>query len=127
LAGRLSSARFGTPALPPPESPLNPFPMGSFLYFIVSTLLGLLVWAIIISAVMSWLVAFNVINLRNRFVYGVVRFLDAVTRPVLAPFQKIIPPLGGVDISPIIAILVLQGVIRYLLPMIFGPVIAALG
>ena len=101
--------------------------MGSFLYFIVSTLLGLLVWAIIISAVMSWLVAFNVINLRNRFVYGVVRFLDAVTRPVLAPFQKIIPPLGGVDISPIIAILVLQGVIRYLLPMIFGPVIAALG
>jgi YggT family protein len=101
--------------------------MGSFLYFIISTLLELLVWAIIISAVMSWLVAFNVINLRNQFVYGVVRFLDAVTRPVLAPFQKIIPPLGGVDISPIIAILVLQGVIRYLLPMIFAPVIAALG
>ncbi|MFN3583928.1 YggT family protein [Phenylobacterium sp.] len=101
--------------------------MGSFLYFIVSTLLELLVWAIIISAVMSWLVAFNVINLRNQFVYGVVRFLDAVTRPVLAPFQKVIPPLGGVDISPIIAILVLQGVIRYLLPMIFTPVIAALG
>lgn len=101
--------------------------MGNFLYFIVSSLLELLVWAIIISAVLSWLVAFDVINLRNRFVYSVSRFLDAVTRPVLAPFQRIIPSLGGVDISPIIVILILQGVIRYLLPMIFGPIIGLLG
>jgi YggT family protein len=101
--------------------------MGSFLYFIVSSLLSLLVWAIIISAIISWLVAFDVINLRNRFVYNVARFLDAVTAPVLRPFQRIIPPLGGVDISPIIVILLLQGFSRYLLPMIFAPVIAALG
>lgn len=101
--------------------------MGSFLFFIISALLDLLVWAIIISAVLSWLVAFDVINLRNRFVYAVSRFLDAVTRPVLAPFQKIIPPLGGVDISPIIAILVIQGARLYLLPLIFRPLIAALG
>ena len=46
--------------------------------------------------------AFDVINLRNQFVYNVAHFLDAVTRPVLRPVQKIIPPLGGVDISPII-------------------------
>jgi YggT family protein len=101
--------------------------MGSFLYFIVSSLLQLLVWAIIISAILSWLVAFDVINLRNRFVYNVSRFLDAVTRPVLAPFQRIIPALGGVDISPIIVILILQGVIRYLLPMIFGPLVNLMG
>jgi YggT family protein len=101
--------------------------MGSFLYFIISSLLSLLIWAIIISAVLSWLVAFDVINLRNRFVYNVSRFLEAVTRPVLAPFQRIIPPLGGVDISPIIVILILQGVNRYLLPMIFRPIIAAIG
>jgi YggT family protein len=101
--------------------------MGSFLYFVIDGLLQLLVLAIIISAILSWLVAFDVINLRNRFVYNVSRFLDAVTRPVLAPFQRIIPSLGGVDISPIIVILVLQGVRQYLLPMIFAPIIAAIG
>jgi len=101
--------------------------MGSFLEFVVQSLLQLLIWAIIISAVLSWLVAFDVINLRNRFVYNVSRFLDAVTRPVLAPVQRIIPPLGGVDISPIIVILVLQGASSYLLPLIFGPLKAMLG
>ena len=101
--------------------------MVSFIYFVIDALLNLLILAIIISAVLSWLVAFNVINLRNQFVYGVVRFLDAVTRPVLAPFQKVIPPLGGVDISPIIAILVLQGIKIYLLPMVFRPLQGVLG
>ena len=101
--------------------------MGSFLYFVVGGLLDLLMYAIIISAVLSWLVAYDVINLRNRFVYNVAHFLDAVTRPVLRPVQKIIPPLGGVDISPIIVLLVIQGFRRYLLPMIFQPIIAAIG
>ncbi len=97
-----------------------------FLYF-VGGLLDLLVWAIIISAILSWLVAFDVINLRNRFVYNVAHFLDAVTRPILRPVQRFIPPLGGVDISPIIVLLVIQGFRRYILPMIFGPIIAATG
>jgi YggT family protein len=101
--------------------------MGSFLYFIVNSLLGLLIAAIIVSAILSWLVAFDVINLRNRFVYNVSRFLDAVTRPVLRPFQRFIPPLGGVDISPVIAILILQGIKIYLLPMLFRPLIAVIG
>ena len=101
--------------------------MGSFLYFIVSSLLSLLIWAIIISAILSWLIAFDVINLRNRFVYSVSRFLDAVTGPVLRPFQRIIPSLGGVDISPIIVILILQGIKVYILPMIFGPLVALAG
>ncbi len=101
--------------------------MASFAHFILDALLGLLILAIIVSAILSWLVAFGVINLRNQFVYGVVRFLDAVTRPVLAPFQRIIPPLGGVDISPIIAILVLQGIKIYLLPMVMNPLKGFLG
>jgi YggT family protein len=91
-----------------------------FVFFIVSALLQLLIWAIILSAVMSWLVAFDVINLRNRFVYNVAHFLEAVTRPVMAPVQRIIPPLGGVDISPIIVILALQGTLSYLLPALQG-------
>ncbi len=100
--------------------------MGSFLYYIVDGLLGLFVVAVIISAILSWLVAFDVINLRNRAVYSIAHFLDAVTRPILRPVQKIIPPLGGVDISPIIVLLVIQGVRLYLLPLAFGPIIAVL-
>ena len=100
--------------------------MGSFLFFVINGLLSLLVWAIIISAVLSWLVAFDVINLRNRFVYNIARFLDAVTRPILGPVQRIIPPLGGVDISPIIVLLVIQGIRLYLLPLAFGPLITVL-
>ncbi|HEX3364075.1 YggT family protein [Phenylobacterium sp.] len=100
--------------------------MGSFLYFIVDGLLGLLVVAIIISAILSWLVAFDVINLRNQFVYNIARFLDALTRPILRPVQKVIPPIGGVDISPIIILLVIQGVRQFLLPLAFGPIIAVL-
>lgn len=101
--------------------------MASFLEFIVSSLLSLLYWAIIISAIMSWLIAFDIINLRNRFIYNVHRFLDAVTRPILAPFQRIIPTLGGVDISPIIVLLLIVGVQRYLVPMAFAPLKPILG
>ena len=96
-----------------------------FIFFIINALLELMVWAIIINAIMSWLVAFDVINYRNRFVYNVARFLDAVTRPILAPFQRFIPTLGGVDISPIIAILVIQGIRIYLLPALFGALAGA--
>ena len=91
-------------------------PVLHFLYAILDGLLGLLVLAIIVSAILSWLVAFDVINLRNQFVYNVARFLDAVTRPILAPVQRIIPPLGGVDISPIIVILVISGALTFLIP-----------
>lgn len=81
-----------------------------FFLFIADALLALLMWAVIISAILSWLVAFDVVNLRNRFVYNVSHFLDAVTRPVLRPIQRVVPSLGGVDISPIILILIIQGV-----------------
>jgi YggT family protein len=91
-----------------------------FIHFIIDGILSLFVWALIINAILSWLVAFDVVNYRNRFVYNVAKFLDAVTRPVLAPIQRIIPSLGGVDISPIIAILVIQGIRIYLLPALFG-------
>jgi YggT family protein len=101
--------------------------MTGFLFFIVDGLIGLLILAIIVSAVLSWLVAFNVINMRNQFVYGVARFLDAVTTPVLRPVQRFIPALGGVDISPIIVILILQGIRGYLLPWLFSPLYRLIG
>ena len=101
--------------------------MGSFLYFIVNSLISLVILAMVVSAILSWLIAFDVVNMRNRFVYSISRFLDAVTRPILRPVQRIIPPFGGVDISPVIVIIVLIGIQRYLLPLIFAPLIGVIG
>jgi YggT family protein len=89
-----------------------------FIFFIVTALLDILTWAIIINAVASWLVAFNVVNPRNRVVNMILRGLDAVTRPILWPLRKVIPSLGGLDVTPIIALLIIQGFEQYLLPPI---------
>ena len=72
---------------------------------LISTVITLYIWALIISAVMSWLVSFNVINTQNRFVYMVGDFLYRITEPALRPIRKFIPLLGGIDISPIVLIL----------------------
>ena len=88
----------------------------TFIFFIVGALLSLIIWAVIVAAIISWLVAFDIINMRNIWVYRISRFLDQVTRPVLAPFQRFIPLFGGVDVSPIVAILVLIGINNILLP-----------
>ena len=101
--------------------------MGSFLYYIIDAILGLLAVAIIASVILSWLIAFNVINTRHPIVGQIERFLDAVTRPVLWPLQKVIPPLGAVDLTPLIALIIIQGIRSYLLPWIFHPIVAALG
>jgi YggT family protein len=85
--------------------------------------LQLYTYLIIASAILSWLVAFNVINTRNDFVRSVWNFLDAVTQPVLRPIRSILPNLGGVDISPIILILLIifiqNLIIDYLMPIAF--------
>ena len=101
--------------------------MGSFLYFIVKSLIDLVILAMVVNAILSWLIAFDVVNMRNRFIYQFSRFLDAVTRPILRPVQRIIPPFGGVDITPVIVIIVLIGIQRYLLPLVFAPLVAILG
>ena len=101
--------------------------MGHFLLFIIGSVLELLIVALILNVVLSWLVAFDVVNLRNPFMRQLAAFLDAVTRPILRPFQRVIPPIGGFDITPIIAIIILEGVHDFLLPWLFGPVIAIMG
>ncbi|WP_176247660.1 YggT family protein [Mesorhizobium australicum] len=64
-------------------------------------------WLIILSAIFSWLYAFNVINSRNQFVGMVGDFLYKVTEPALRPIRRFLPDLGGIDISPIILLLIL--------------------
>ncbi len=69
--------------------------------------LGLYWWILIASAVFSWLYAFNVVNPRNQFVGGVATFLYKATEPVLGPIRRMLPNLGGIDISPIIVLLII--------------------
>jgi len=72
---------------------------------VISVALNLYLWCVIISAIMSWLVAFNVINTSNQFVYMIGNFLYRITEPVLRPIRRFLPNLGGIDISPVILIL----------------------
>ena len=74
----------------------NPF------LWLISQLIWLYIYILIASAVLSWLVAFNVINTRNDFVRNLAHFLYMVTEPVLRPIRSILPDLGGIDISPVI-------------------------
>jgi len=69
--------------------------------------IGLYIWCLIIWVILSWLVAFNVVNTRNRFVGMAGDFLDRITEPALRPIRRFVPFLGGIDISPIILILLL--------------------
>lgn len=77
------------------------------LFLLIDTVLGLYVWCIIISAILSWLVAFNVVNTSNKFIYMVGDFLYRITDPVLRPFRRWIPNLGGIDVSPVVVILLI--------------------
>ena len=80
--------------------------MGSLLIFI-DTVISLYTWMIIVSIVLSWLVVFNVINTHNQFVAMVRDFLYRITEPVLAPIRRFMPNLGGIDIAPVVLILLL--------------------
>jgi YggT family protein len=98
-----------------------------FVFTVISALLSALIFVIIASAILSWLVTFDIVNLRNRFVYQVANFLDGVSRPVLRPVQRIIPPLGGIDISPIIVLVVLSAAQRTLLPALANWLVSLVG
>jgi YggT family protein len=78
-------------------------PLISFIVLVID----LYIWVVIASAILSWLIAFNVVNTQNRFVYTVADMLYRVTEPALRPIRSIIPNLGGIDISPVILILFL--------------------
>ena len=80
----------------------------------VSLALSIYSWILIASAIFSWLYAFNVINSSNRFVASVGDFLYRVTEPALRPIRRLLPDLGGIDVSPIILLLILFFLQRFL-------------
>ncbi len=75
------------------------------LFGLLDIVLGLYVWVLIFSVMMSWLISFNVLNTSNRFVYVVADFLYRITEPTLRPIRRLIPNLGGLDLSPIVLLL----------------------
>ena len=77
------------------------------LILLIDAVISIYMWMLIISVIMSWLVSFNIINTSNQFVYTVGNFLHRITEPVLRPIRRIVPNLGGIDISPVVLILVL--------------------
>jgi YggT family protein len=74
---------------------------------VIQIVLDLYVWLLIAAAILSWLIAFNVVNTRNQLVAAVAEFLYRITEPLLAPIRSFLPNLGGLDISPIILILII--------------------
>lgn len=90
---------------------------------IVLIVLDLYVWLLIASAILSWLIAFNVVNTRNQFVASVAEFLYRITEPLLRPIRSFLPAMGGLDISPIILILIIMLIQRiityYIYPNVF--------
>ncbi len=75
------------------------------LLILIYQVINLYIYVVVASAIFSWLIAFNVINPQNRFVYTVVDILYRLTEPALRPIRRIMPDLGGVDISPVVLIL----------------------
>ena len=80
-------------------------------------------WILIASPFFSWLYAFNVVNPRNQFVGSVGNFLFKVTEPVLAPIRKVLPNLGGIDISPIVVLIILFFLRQFLLTTVLSLVV----
>ena len=78
---------------------MNPF------IWLIEALIELVTWVVIASAILSWLVAFGVVNMRNQFIRMVVDTLYRITEPMLRPIRRVMPNLGGVDISPVILLL----------------------
>jgi YggT family protein len=74
---------------------------------LVDTVIRIYIWILIIQAVLSWLLAFGIVNRNNRFVGQVEDFLWRITEPALRPIRRLLPNLGGIDVSPIILILLL--------------------
>jgi YggT family protein len=98
-----------------------------FVFLVIGLLLQAIMWIVIANAIMSWLIAFDVINMRNATARQVVHFLDAVTRPLLRPLRRFIPPLGGIDVTPVILIIVIQAALITLLPALEGWLLSLVG
>ncbi|MFK4793351.1 YggT family protein [Sphingobium sp. ZW T5_29] len=94
--------------------------MAYALYQIIVILLDVLWWIIIIQAIMSWLIAFNVINTSSDVVRTIIMALDRMTAPIYNPIRRVMPDLGALDLSPMVVLLAILIIRQAILPPIFG-------
>jgi len=113
-------ARTGTLSFP--THPEGISRMISTLFWLIDTVINLYIWVVIIAALFSLLIAFNVLDTRNRAVWTIGDFLYRATEPALRPIRNILPNLGGLDLSPLVLLLLLQAA-RMLIGKLFEAVI----
>jgi YggT family protein len=93
------------------------------LFLVIDLVLQLYIWLLIAAAVLSWLIAFNVVNTRNQAVAVISDFLYRITEPALRPIRNLMPNLGGIDVSPVILILIIvflrYCIALYILPNVY--------
>ena len=90
------------------------------IFFLLDNIITIYLWIIIINAILSWLVAFNILNTQNRFVFSVLDTTHKLTDPALNKIRRFIPMFGSIDISPVILILFLM-FLRNIIFEIFAP------
>ena len=97
------------------------------LFQLLNAIIGLLVWALILSAIFSTLASFGVLDTRNRLVWTIGDFLTRVTEPMLRPIRNVLPNFGNIDISPIVAILLLQYIAFFFIDTLFNVIYTGVG
>lgn len=95
------------------------------IYEILQILLNVVWWIIIIQAILSWLVAFNIINTQSDFVRQVLTALDRMTEPMYRPIRRLLPDFGGLDFSPIVVLILLYILQSVILPRLFAGLMGA--
>ena len=89
---------------------------------ILQVLLNVFMWIIVIQAILSWLIAFNVINTYNEFVRSLWRGLQTITEPIYRPIRRIMPDFGSLDLSPLVVLLILYILMNVVIPRLYVPV-----
>ena len=94
----------GFPCLRAGGNPRYKSPMANPVIALIMLVLDLYWWVVVIAVIVSWLIAFNVINTYNNFVRTLLRALEALTEPVFRRIRKVVPPIGGLDLSPLVVL-----------------------
>ncbi|URW74945.1 YggT family protein [Sphingomonas donggukensis] len=89
---------------------------------ILQILLTVVWWIIVVQAVLSWLIAFNVVNTQNDFVRNVWNALGTMTEPMYRPIRRILPDFGALDLSPLVVLLILYILMNVVIPSLYQPV-----
>ena len=90
------------------------------IFILIDSIITIYLWIIIINAILSWLVAFNILNTQNRFVFSILDATYKMTDPALNKIRRFIPTFGSIDISPVVLILILM-FLRNIIFEIFAP------